>query len=393
MFYHAEDVRKERTGVHGKVIVTLDKVLLAWTSFNVERDEDRTRLANSAYKALGPIAQESWSQYEMKHGLDLFCAGLWEASLAQFTAEDMEGEGGDLAQDFPLEPFIIRGGGTMLYSPPGRGKSYTGMLKAVSIDAGCNTLFEGVSRQRKGLYINIERSRESMKRRLWQVNAALGLEPNRPMSFLNARGKSLSDILDAARKKVRDDQVEVAYLDSVSRAGFGDLNENSPVNRIIDALNGLCETWYALAHTPRSDESHIYGSVHFDAGIDIGIQMLSETRDEGRTVGVGLKITKANDIRKPTSPFMFALEFDDFGLCGARRARDNEFRVMIAGQRSPVDEAWEWLKSVGEGTANEIAEVVGKHRTEVSRMLNADARFGKRKAGKQVFFSLLSPRE
>jgi hypothetical protein len=393
IFYHAEDVRKERTGVHAKVIITFDKVLLAWTSFNVERDEDRTRLANSAYKALGDIVREVWSQYEMKHALDLFCAGLWEATVALFVAEEMEGGGGDEAQDFPMEPFIVRGGGTMLYAPPGRGKSYTALLKAVSVDAGCDSLFPGVSRPRRGFYINIERSRESMRRRLMQVNTALGLEPTRPLLFLNARGKSLSDIIEAARKGVREHQVEVAYLDSISRAGFGDLNENSPVNRIIDVMNGLCETWYALAHTPRSDESHIYGSVHFDAGIDIGVQMLSEAKDDGRTMGVGLKITKANDIRKPALPFMFALEFDDLGLCGVRQAGRGEFLQMLSATRSPVEEAREYLLSVGEGTASEIGEIIGKHRSEVSRMLNMDARFGKRKAGKHVFFSLRSDRE
>ena len=101
----------------------------------------------------------------------------------------------------------------------------------------------------------------------------------------------------------------------------------------------------------------------------------------------------ANDIRKPALPFMFALEFDDLGLCGVRQAGRGEFLQMLSATRSPVEEAREYLLSVGEGTASEIGEIIGKHRSEVSRMLNMDARFGKRKAGKHVFFSLRSDRE
>ena len=45
----ARDTRQERTGVHARVTITEGGNLLAWTAFNVERDEDRVRLANSAY--------------------------------------------------------------------------------------------------------------------------------------------------------------------------------------------------------------------------------------------------------------------------------------------------------------------------------------------------------
>lgn len=385
--FEAQDVRQERTGVHARLTITLGTELLAWTAFNVERDEDRVRLANSAYGHMGDIESLLWEKSDMKHGLDLFCAGLWQASIGRFNAELMCGEGGDVQQDFPLEPYIIRGGGTMLFAPPGRGKSYSAMLMAVSVDAGMPGLFPGVKRARKGLYINIERSRDSMKRRLMQVNAALGLEPERPLLFINARGKSLADVIDAARTAVREHKVEVTYLDSVSRAGFGDLNENSSVNRIIDNLNGLCDTWFAIAHTPRQDESHIFGSIHFDAGIDVGVQMLSETREDGRTIGIGLKISKANDIRRPDKPFMYALEFDDYGLSNVRPAREREFLQLEGGKTlTPEDAIREFLLSYGWADASEINQETGVPYTEVSRVLNRVGWATKRREGKRVFW-------
>ena len=46
--YIAEEIRKERTGTHAKVIIGMDTTILAWTTFIIERDEDGLRLANSA---------------------------------------------------------------------------------------------------------------------------------------------------------------------------------------------------------------------------------------------------------------------------------------------------------------------------------------------------------
>lgn len=384
------DIRKERTGIHAKVIIAVDQTYLAWTNFNVERDEDRVRLANSAHKNLGELDRAVWSGSDMKHALDLFCARLWEKQIGAITVGPMTPEEGTEAT-FPCYPFVIDGGGTMIYAPPGRGKSNTALLLAVSIDVGSNSLFPEVQRRRV-MVINLERSEPSMKRRLWRVNDALGLLPSRPLLFLNARGKSLHDVIDAARKFIETEGVEVVLLDSVSRAGMGDLNENQPVNRIIDAMNGLANTWIGIAHTPRQDESHIYGSVHFEAGIDVGVQLITESR--GDTLGVGLRVTKANDVAPQRDPFLFAMEFDRGGLTSVRTPQKFEFPSLeMSRSLPPGDAIRECLLSFGRATASEVAEQLGMDRANTSRLLNAAPWARKTKEGRKTFFSVIETRQ
>lgn len=389
IFYHAEDVRKERTGVHAKVIITIDKKLLAWTSFNVERDEDRTRLANSASKALGSVDQEVWSSYEMKHGLDLFCAFLWEQSIGQIEIGPMAGERRMEGPTYLCKPFVMEGGGTIIYAPPGRGKSFTALLMTASMDAGVSSLF-ACDTHRKGLYINIERDRFSMSDRLARINDCLGLPEDRPLHFMNQRGKSLGDIIGAAQKYVDANGIEFVLLDSISRAGLGDLNENQPVNRTIDALNGLCRSWCALAHTPRSDESHLYGSVHFEAGMDVGVKLTTQAKDEGLTVGVALTVTKANDGRVGGKPLMYALEFDDAGLTNVRTSGSGEFLELEAGGiKPPRDEQnRKCLLSFGWLTASEITEHTGIKGNEISTICGIAPWAVRERRGKQVFWSV-----
>jgi hypothetical protein len=56
----------------------------------------------------------------------------------------------------------------------------------------------------------------------------------------------------------------------------------------------------------------MYGSVHFEAGADVIVQLLSEQLEDG-TLGIGLQVTKNNDVvrtnlerlrvvRKPARP-------------------------------------------------------------------------------------------
>lgn len=386
--YMADDVRKERTGIHAKVIIQLDDVMLAWTSFNVERDEDRTRLSNSAHKALGEIERECWSQYEMKHGLDLFCAALWTESVGRIEVGPMAGSRRQEGPPYLCRPFVMEGGGTIIYAPPGRGKSFSALLMTVSMDAGVSSLFD-CRTPRKGMYINIERDAFSMADRLARINDCLGLPEDRPLHFMNQRGKSLNDIIGAAAKHIDKHGIDFVLLDSISRSGFGDLNENQPVNRIIDAMNGLCPTWAALAHTPRSDESHLYGSVHFDAGMDVGVRLATQSKLSGAVVGVSLSVTKANDGRVGGVPLIYALEFDETGLINVRTPPPGEFLMLEGGKPANDEDALrEFLTHYGRADGQEINRETGIAYTEISRILNRVDWSRKSKDGKRVFWEV-----
>ena len=378
----ATNIRRERGRPHALLRIEMNQVGLAWGDYNIDKDEDRTRITNSAYGHLDDIDREGWSRLDNKKALDEFCYGLWANYIGTQLGEEMEGDPDIGPPKKLLGEYVQEGGGTILYSPPGRGKSYTAGIWAVCIDANVTSLWP--VRQRKVCYVNLERSKDSMRYRLARINRALGLSERRPLTFINARGKSLSDVEDAIRETMREKGCEVLILDSISRSGFGSLVDDTAANRIVDVLNSLCPTWVALGHTPRSDESHIFGSTMFDAGEDVGIQLVASTN--GSRTGIGLKGTKAND--GPLARLsVIALTWSDRGLERIERSSSGDFPGMLAGEKpDPYQEIREYLLLVGKADAETIAKNIGGQRTHISEMLNASNEIGKERNGHRVLF-------
>jgi len=368
--FKVESLRMERTGVHGRVTILCDYVPLGWSLFNIERSEDRTRLANQAHKQLSKDTKEQYTEADIRRDLDIFCAGAWNFNLSSYNPELLHGDDTPMPINFLLKPYIVEGGGTIIFAAPGKGKSFTAMLWAASINHGVNKYWQ--VDKANVLFINLERSRESVRRRLAQVNKVLGLPATKPMLILNARGKSLSDVALPCKKMVEKFGIEVIVLDSISRAGYGDLTENRPVNAIIDSLSSLCKTWVALAHTPRADESHIFGGIMFEAGADIVVRASSDISNDG-TLGIGYEITKSNDVPM-SGQVIWAMEFDEAGLNGFRRAKVGEF-LEIEGKRKigMLESIMEFIdnQDSGDATASMIADEVGLNRSNVSSILNS----------------------
>ena len=386
----AGEVRKERTGVHARIEISMNGHSLAWGVVNVDKDEDRVRMSNSAWGQVNGQAA-LFDKPEMKRCFDAFCKGLWEASLGPLAPTLMEGAAVSSPPTFALHPYLVQGGGTIFFAHPGRGKSYLVKLMAVHLDAGAEIPAEHrlwPVRQQRVLWINLERGQAGVQARLGNINAALGLPRPRPLLTMNARGRSLADILPAAERAVREQHIGVVFLDSISRAGLGDLTENNPVNRIMDALNGLAPTWGAIAHAPRSSDEHLYGSIHFEAGADVVVRLLSQ-QDEAGPLGIGLFVTKENDIGKPP-PQILALEFGPSGLTAARRAQKGEFPEVEKGKPQSMKRVViDYLLGVGDATATQIAGATKYSRPNVSELLGHDPAFiPTRKLGVQQFYGV-----
>ena len=248
----AVDVRRERGKPRASVTIGQDDLILDEDEFTLSDRDRRNRFANSAYKALNRLGA-AYSQQELQHDLLLFCRQLWPFVVEQDQAAFTYGANEDSTPPFVVEDYVVEGGGTIIFAPPGRGKSYAGLLMAQSVAWGNESVFR-VSR-RRALFVNLERDQRSFERRLRRVNLALGLEPTSRELMLHAKGRSLSDVFEAVRRTVKKHDVGVVVLDSLSRAGVGDMNENRPANLAMDLLNRLGCAWAALAHTPRGDES------------------------------------------------------------------------------------------------------------------------------------------
>jgi len=379
-----ENFRKQSTGIHGKVVVGIDKRMLKHTVMNLDRDEDRVRFINHAFTMLPPVVRETLDKGELMHTFDLLCFNGYKEYVGHQRPSFLVPLFDRTPPAFLLEPFLIRGGGTILFGPPGRGKSYVAMTLAVAVDAGLTNLFN--VQQGRVLFINLERSAESLQRRLLNINLALGIDETYPLLTLNARGKTLDDVVESIEESINEHNVQLVVLDSISRAGFGDLNDNRPVNKIIDTLNNTCETWLGLAHAPRGDATHVYGSVHFDAGADIVIQQVSEARE--RSLGIGLNITKANDVGKRPMTVL-GYEFDDIGLTKIWFPNATEFpELMLSKQTTTAEEIYDYLNEIDNATAGEIATSLGKSRSMISSILNNDSRYVASQRGRERVFGI-----
>lgn len=374
--YRAENIRQEKTGVHAKLTLSQDFQPLAWTICNIERSEERVRLANQVKKNDETIRQT----------LDLFCSGLWSFWVGSDAPELMRGE--DTAPpSFYLYPYIIEGGGTILFAPPGRGKSLSTLLWAQSINAGISFFWR--VKKSPVLYINLERSAQSLRRRLAATNQVLGLPKDYPLLTFNRRGQPLSVLAPAITKAIKQYNIKVIILDSISRAGYGDLTENRPVNLIIDTLSNLCDSWVAIGHTPRSDESHVYGGIMFDAGADIVVQLTSEP--EANKLGMRYDIVKKNDL-PDIPPQTWSFEFEEWSLKSVQKAGDFEFSELAAKKKPKM------LPSIidfilnqdsADATATEIADELGFNRANVSELLNKSGKFVKtKKVGKSQYYGV-----
>ncbi len=315
---------------HGKTIV--------YTTFNIGKNEDRTRLANAAYKLLVPKDEKLYSPYKtvgydndfLKVDLDRFCIQIEQVWESQFESELTTGDP-TLIQKHRIYPFAVSDGGTIMFARPKSGKSFLALAMAVSIDSGVNKFWK--IEQCPVLYVNLERSARSMQQRLGNVNRALGLKPNRPLRFLHARGRSLKDIVNPIKKTMSKHNIKYVILDSISRSGMGDLTSNDVANRITDSLNSIIEKgdnergYLAIAHTSWSEE-HVYGSIHFEAAAD-SICSVKTSKNEYNELGVQLQVDRGNDVSGGVELPMLKFCFSEFGLSEISSASADDFPDLI----------------------------------------------------------------
>lgn len=372
--FQAEYLKQEPTGVHARVSIFMNGVRLTYDRLNLDKDDQRVRLANSTYKLMeGNGLTNLYRREYLKHELDLFCIGLWDAHTGAMAPELCVPPLVIPPKAYALHPFLVEQSVVFAYSPPGAGKTNLALLMAASINSGVSTYWP--VRQGKALFINLERSRQSVLERLSNVNAVLGLPRSTPMMMLHQRGRSFFDVLPVVRRACLTDGVDVVFLDSISRAGMGDLTANAPANAITDALGSLKRTAFCIGHAPRSDSTHMFGSVMFDAGGDVMLQVSSQRGDD-LTLGVRLSVSKENDLGY-VPPQVWAMEFTrDIGLTGLREPTIGEFPELERGRMTLREQVYAYLLDVGHATTTDVAKALDKDRSTISTILHAGGGHG-----------------
>ena len=385
----AREVRRERTGVHARIGIACNGAMLAYDTFNIGRSEERSRLSKSAYTMLPPVLKEALPLEMLKHQLDLFCLRVpsaWEEVEVEFVEYDGNTV---IVQPQPLlSSYIVEGGGSILFAPPGAGKSYIALLKGIALANGLNHIWE-IPEARPVLFVNLERSGNSLAWRDQQVRDALSVVGQSGVTYLHGRGKTITTIKRHlyAWAKARQG-LGVVIIDSLSRAAEGPLGEDSTANEITNILNGIDGSWYAIGHTPSNDQGHLFGSIHWDAGADIQIKASSERKDT--ELGLRLQVTKANDLAFP-QPQYLALQFNELGLIGVRTARNSEFAELATGESiTRKDRLVLYLKEVTLADATEAASATGIDRANVSRLFNQEPFVLVRREGRKAMYGLLA---
>jgi hypothetical protein len=203
-----------------------------------------------------------------------------------------------------------------------------------------------------------------------RVNVALGLSAYEPLLMLNARGKSLDNIYDAARKSIKQHEVQVVFFDSISRSGAGDLNENEPANLVMDMLSALTPTWLAIAHMTEQDggKAKVFGSQMYENAADVVVRLNSDS--QGDSLGVGMEIIKANDTALGQNQYI-RYEFNGTGLIGIRPSRLSEFPDLDQKPPSNREKIATFIGNTPESkaTSSEIAKALALNQGTVSKIL------------------------
>ena len=385
-FYAPEkDLRQEKTGIHGRLEVYLNDELVGYDNFNFEKSAQRKAFCGDLVKdkGLGGLSA-IYDRDDLTRDMTTFTFDAWPIHVQEGITADMVY--GDPTQEVEqyVDNLIIKGGGTIVNALPKKGKSFISMAMAVSVDAGNNTLFS--TKQGNTLYVNLERNASSMKRRLAGINLALGLDYDRPLRFLNVRGKSLLDIIDSVRWQIKEYDIKLIVVDSISRAGMGSLVEDHSAMRITDELNKLVEetdrSWLGIAHRSWGNQ-HVFGSVHFLAACDVMVDIDSAHNDFSKELGIKLSVSGQNDL-PPSPPKIVALSFDSMGVNRMRRASEDEFPELSEEEDLNVERINKYLSAKGKQKGPDIAKALGLSSDSTRGTLNAH----KDDKGKKLFVKL-----
>jgi hypothetical protein len=120
---------------------------------------------------------------------------------------------------------------------------------------------------------------------------------------------------------------------------------------------------------------------------------MTDDKSRDDALGIGMRVDKANDIKKGRGITQIALEFDDFGLKAIRKAGDFEFLEIAAQKKtSATEQVADFLAQFGKSDAGTIAEELGIDRTTVAKILTNGKYVSLGKEGRKVMYGLSDTR-
>ena len=370
----ANNIRHERTGWHAQVAVILDDHPLESDNFNIERSEERWRLARRAYEQIQAIEGDGitlsvWTSEKIRNDLLQFTHWIiqkYEQTQNEIVKDDMEPVQG---LDWLINSYVLGSGATTLFAPPTAGKSTVALAMAISLCTGSSALFE-VDHTVPVLWVNLERPTDSVKLRARQLASALGVKGDYGVQFLHRRGNTLPMVGPGIARWVLSNPNGYVFLDSISRGGLGKLVEDQTANAFTDTMHKVAPAgWLGIGHTSKADNNQMYGNIMFGAGADIELRLRSQAKQT--ELGVKIEVASSNHTSRNSS-MTLAFEYQGDALVAARKADEGEFSEIVAitsGQATRTQRINDYLVESGTGTAKEIADNTGIDLSDVSKIM------------------------
>ena len=393
----ARNIREDKfSRKSATVSIYFNTLLLEEDDISLQKREDRTRLANSAHKQM-PERLPQWSDTQAKSDLMNFSREVWDKYIGNTTVTKTKGSAPKRVP-WLLQPFCIQSAGTILFAPPSSGKSFIGLVLSIILDSGVNTLWKP-ERQAKVLYLNLERSQESFERRIGRINIALGLPEDRSLDMIHGRGLTLAQLSTQIAYAIDKENYELVVLDSLSRAGFS-LEDSSDSNAVMDLLNGFQVAWLALAHTPRADSDHVFGSQMFTAAADIEWKVTSKKDEVTSDLYQKFENKKSNDFDWSYDEYLF-YKMNEFGpekialINPDEFPEDEEEKVKPPTTRELKPSELSLIEQKGWITAAEFERETGLSNAQAQRVLSSSKYLERDESfkGRAIYYTLIEREE
>lgn len=315
LILRAHNIRQERHRVYSRLSVHIDERMLGWTTDNIEENSKRVNLAGEAYRALEEIEKGICTRERLKHALDVFCDGLWDAYIQTEPVKEYGIDEVKHTEKWLLKPFIPNNLPGAIFGDGGLGKSLIAQAISVCVQLNYPGFGFRPERQANVAYFDWETSWEFWADRLQAMEEGMELDTV-PHIFYDHPRRHLADDISRIQRLIDDHNIEFIVIDSAALACGGNVQNEERVLEFFAALDHLGSgtklSTLIIGHTSKAEEGKktMYGNVFWQNSCR-SVWEIRKAEDIGRdAMSIGLFHRKCN-IDKLQDGRAYNINFDE----------------------------------------------------------------------------------